>query len=154
VNDSMQTNTIGWLFAAAVTSMYCAAVFAADVQPEAEFVHRPPPAIYMGIELLKSAEEDLFAKLSSTQATALFRDLNEVNEGYCYASSQGISVAFRRYATVYDTVELSRTPAGNGCKPVLIALDRCIGPLCLGASRDEVERLLGKQPSRRAVMLL
>lgn len=46
---------------------------------------------------------------------------------------------------MYDTVELSRTPVGKGCKPVLIALDRCIGPLCLGASRDEVRRLVGKQ---------
>jgi hypothetical protein len=141
----MKANTIGCLFAAAFSTLYCAGVFAADVQPEAKFVDRPPPAIYMGIELLKSVEQDLFAKLSSTQATALFRDLNEVNVGYCYTSSQGISVAFRGYATVYDTIELSRTPVGNGCKPVPITLDRCIGPLCLGASRDEVERLLGKQ---------
>jgi hypothetical protein len=92
----MKTNPIGWLFAAAVTIMHSAAVFAVDVQPEADSMSRPPPAIYMGIELLKS-------------------------------------------------VELSLTPVGNGCKPVPIALDRCIGPLCLGASPDEVERLLGKQ---------
>lgn len=77
----MKTSIIGWLFAAAVTSIYCAAAFAAGVQPDSESVRRPPPAVYMGIELLKSTEQDLFAKLSPAQATALSRDLNEVNEG-------------------------------------------------------------------------
>ena len=142
----MKTSTIDRLFVAAIANMYCTVAFATGAQSQAESVQRPPPAVYMGIELLKSNEQDLFAKLSPTQATALFRNLNEVNEGYCYASSQGISVAFRRYATVFDTVELSRTAVGDGCKSVLIALDRCIGPLCLGASREEVEHQLGKPP--------
>lgn len=132
----MKRNTIDRLFAALVASMYCVAAFAADAR-------RPPPSGYMGIELLKSTEPDLFAKLSPSSATPLFRDLNEVNEGYCYASSsQGIYVAFRRYATVYDTVELSSKPLGDRCKPASTALDRCVGPLCLGASREEIEQLL------------
>jgi hypothetical protein len=126
------------LFAVVVTSIYCVAVFAADAR-------RPPPSGYMGIELLKSTEPDLFAKLSPATATPLFRELDEVNEGYCYASSsQGIYVAFRRYATVYDTIELSRKPLGDRCKPAPSELDRCIGPLCLGASRGEVEQILGE----------
>jgi hypothetical protein len=119
-------------------SMYCVAAFAADAR-------RPPPRGYMGIELLMSTEQDLFAKLSPAEATSLFRDLDEVNEGYCYASSsQGIYVAFRRYATAHDNIELSSKPLGDRCKPESIGLKHCIGPLCLGASREEVEHLLGE----------
>lgn len=103
-----------------------------------------PPNGYSGVELLRSTERDLFAKFPHTSRSRLIAGGAEVDEGYCYSSSDGSYVSFSLAAfSQFNAIQLSRKPLGDACAPASTRLEKCLGVFCLGQTRAEVERQLG-----------
>ena len=102
-----------------------------------------PPSGYMGIELTKSTEAQLFSTFLPADKTDIRSEVDDA--GYCYHSNNGIYSAFTLGpGKRVRTIEISNRPLAASCKQIDAEFSTCLKNICLGQTRSKVENSAGK----------
>lgn len=98
---------------------------------------------YMGIELMKSTEAQLFSTFTPMEKTDILTEVDDV--GYCFFSINGIYVAFTIGPDkTVRTVEISNRALAVNCKEINVKFPTCLENICLGQTRDHAQNAIGK----------
>ncbi|GLS27168.1 hypothetical protein [Marinibactrum halimedae] len=107
----------------------------------------PPPSSYIGFELTVTTQDQVFAELSATKETRLLTDPKM--RGYCYLSNNGVYAAFGFNPNrEIETIEISEEILGASCKLIDKPLAACLGELCLGQNRKDVQAKVKERITR------